>query len=88
MENHCRIEISDDSIVVEVDGVRAEARGDLVDGVKRAVALHLLRAMADAPHLAEQNRQRELACQFQGENAQRRFDGAGAVLGGVARAYP
>ena len=57
----CKIEIGDDFLAVEVDGVRAEARGELVEGVKRQVAIHLLRAMSEAPQLAEANRQRELA---------------------------
>ena len=57
----CKIEIGDDFLAVEVDGVRAEARGEIVDGVKRQVALHLLRALSEAPQLAEMNRQREAA---------------------------
>jgi len=59
MENDTvRLEISDSLILVEVDGVKIEVRGEDAAAVRRQLARNVLHAVAALPERREMERQR------------------------------
>lgn len=75
------IEFGADSVIVELDGIRAEVRGeDDVLSIKRAVASQLLHAIAATP---ERRQMQERQRQFENENMTRADTARGFVAGGL-----
>lgn len=58
-EDLVTLEIGDASIVIDVDGVHVELRGEDAKDCKRIVARQLLTAIASLPERKEMTRQRE-----------------------------
>lgn len=81
MENDTvRLEIGDSLILVEVDGVKIEVRGEDAAAVRRQLARNVLHAVAALPERREMDRRRAEA-----ERAALQF---GGVMGAGQADYP